>query len=130
MKKIQELTGNYIYLPCTPAKWITQPTHKKITRINLTAGGGIGGSTWTEYVEQTNNIQTNTIQEFTRITGKKIKLNTNYITDAEDFNLITVQFHNENPNTYKIGNNTLQYIAEDEYKEPKLLNSYGETPTR
>ena len=87
----------------------------------------MGGSSWNEYVEKIDNIESNKIQEFTRINGKQILLNTRYITDAEDFTLITAAFYNENPNAYKIGENTVQYIVEEDIKGVRLVNAYGET---
>jgi len=129
MKKIPQLINPKIYLPCSPSKWISKPEYKKITRINLTSGGGMGGSKWTEYVEQIKELQPNTIQAFTRINGKQILLNTNYITDAEDFRLITVKFHNENPHCYHLGDNTLHYIAEEDIIGIELIDNYGDTPT-
>ncbi|WP_405286476.1 hypothetical protein [Methanobrevibacter sp.] len=127
MKTIKQLKNPLIYLPCTPAHWTTEPEYKEITRIHLTAGGGMGGSSWNEYVEKIDNIESNKIQKFTRINGKQILLNTHYITDAENFTLITAAFYNENPNAYKIGENTVQYIVEDDIKGVRLVNAYGET---
>lgn len=130
MEKIKQLLTPIIYLPCTPAQWIGEPEYKQITQIHLTAGGGMGGSSWYEYVEKIDSIETNTIQEFTRITGKKILLNTRYITSAENFLLITATFNNENTNVRKLGENIVQYIAEEAIPGVVLRNEYGETITR
>lgn len=129
MQKIPQLKNKQIYYPCTPGKWISEPEYKKITKIQLTSGGGITGSKWVEYVEQTDNIESNTIQEFTRITGKKIKINTSYITYAEDFILVSVMFDNKNPNVHHLGINVIQYIMDEDIGEVCLLNGYGQTQT-
>lgn len=127
--RIKKLKDNTIYLPCTPSNWVSEPRYTQITRINLTSGGGMGGSRWTEYVTKTKSIIPNTIQRFTRINGKKVKLNTSYITDAEDFILVSVDFDNRNPNAYHLGLNTLQYIMDEDLGEVTLQGSYGETKT-
>jgi len=129
MEKIPQLKDNMVYLPCTPSKWIGEPEYTKISRIGLTAGGGMGGSRWREYVEQTDKVESNIIQEFTRITGKKIKINTSYVTDIEDFILVTLKLDNRNPNVRHMGINTIQYIMDESLGEVLLIDRYGETPT-
>ena len=129
MEKIPQLKDNLIYLPCTPSRWTGEPEYKKITRIRITTGGGIGGSKYSEYIEQTDDIESNKIQEFTRITGKKVKINTRYITDLEDFILVTVKLENENHNCYHLGLNTFQYIMDESLGEAILINRYGDTRT-
>lgn len=128
MKKIPQLTDDIIYIPCTPAKWTTKPKITPITEIHLTSGIGMGSKSWYEYVEQTETIEPNTIQEFTRITGKKIKINTSFITHAEDFELVEVEFNNQNPNVYKLGRNKVQYLK-GETAGVVLSSRYGTTKT-
>lgn len=129
MEKIPQLKDNIIYLPCTPSKWTSTPKYEKISRIRLTAAGGIGGSRWIEYIKQTDKVESNTIQEFTRITGKKIRINTSYVTDIEDFILVTLKLDNQNPNVRHMGINTIQYIMDETLGEVLLINRYGDTKT-
>lgn len=128
MEKINQLKDNRVFLPRAPAKWTTQPTYKQITRIRLTAGGGMAGTRWTEYVEKTDKIESNQLQEFTRITGKKIILNTSHITDAEDFILAEMDYNNQNSN-FQLGITHVQYLLEEDLGEIILVDRYGETKT-
>lgn len=136
METIPQLKQPIIYLPCTPSQWITETAdYKSITRITIVKPGGMSGSSYHEYVERVETIDSNTIQVFTRITGKDILINTSYILTAENFLLITAKFHNENPNAYKLGENTLHYLIEYDtlYNSDSghitLVGRYGKTPT-
>ena len=115
MYDIPYITKSKLGLPMTPAKWVGEPTYKPVTRLRITCGGGIGGSSWYEYVERENVFPSNKLHCFTRIDGKKITINTAFIVEAEDFRLVTVAFWNENP-SYKLGLQNKQYIVEDECK--------------
>lgn len=125
MEKINQLKTNKVYLPCTPSKWISEPETKPITEINLTSGGGMGGKSWTEYVERTVEFRPNTLQEFTRIDGKKIVINTSFITYIENFELVTVTYDTQNeyrnPGVHKE-----HFLKSDIPGDIVLVNSYGE----
>ena len=72
----------------TPSRWVKEkPDYLLITRIKMTCGGGMGGSSWYEYVYRVEEIPSNTIMKFKRYDGKEITINTSYIVSAEDFKL-------------------------------------------
>lgn len=106
---ISKLNGKYVGFPCTPSRWTENPVYEKITVLTMTSGGGMGGSKWKEYVHRVNNIPPNTIQEYTRLDGKKIKLNSSYLVKAEDFTLVKIGYETSNSNFYPenngLGNN-------------------------
>ena len=123
MQVIKKLKHNWINLPCTPSEWTTQPEYQKITEITLTSGGGMGGKTWKEYVEKTI-LKPHTLQKVTRIDGKQITINTDYVTYAEDFVLVTAEYYTEN--TYRgEGYHEVNFLVE-EGVEVGLMDKYGD----
>ena len=108
-----------------PSKWIKEPEIKPITKLLLTYGGGLGGQNIIEYVEQTDNIQPNTLQKFTRITGKEIILNTTYLISAENYELVTVTYNTQNK--YRTpGIHKEHYLKSETPGDIILINTYGE----
>lgn len=75
----------------TPSEWIGKPEYTSVTRLRMTCGGGMGGSSWYEYVHRVAGISSNAIVRFIRYDGKPIIINTAYIVEAEDFTLATVK---------------------------------------
>lgn len=73
----------------TPSKWAGLPTYKQITRLRMTAGGGMGGACWYEYVDRLAEIPSNEMIEVKRYDGKLIRINTSYVVHSEDFTLAT-----------------------------------------
>lgn len=73
----------------TPSKWDGLPTYKQITRLRMTAGGGMGGACWYEYVDRLAEIPSNEMIEVKRYDGKWIRINTSYVVYSEDFTLAT-----------------------------------------
>ena len=123
MQVIKKLKHNWINLPCTPSEWTTQPKYRKITEITLTSGGGMGGKSWKEYVEKTI-LKPHTLQKVTRIDGKQITINTDYVTTAEDFVLVTAEYYTDN--TYRgEGYHEVNFLVE-EGVEVGLIDKYGE----
>lgn len=90
MEEFTYLENHRLGKPKTPSKWIGKPEYLPITKIRMTCGGGMGGSTWYEYVQHLDKIPSNEIISVRRYDGKDIRLNTSYIVEAEDFTMATV----------------------------------------
>ena len=73
----------------SPSRWTGIAKYKHITRLRMTAGGGMGGACWYEYVERLTEIPSNQIIDVKRYDGKQICINTSYVVCAENFKLAT-----------------------------------------
>ena len=76
-----------------------------ILDVSLTAGGGMGGSFWHEYiygVTLNDFCGSSKIMIVKTLNGDEIAINTKYIVKIEEFDLAYGIFHNENSN-YEIG---------------------------
>lgn len=111
MTKIEFLKGDKIGFPITPSIWLPDMTYEPVTQIIISYGGGMGGISQTEIVKRQDDIQPNTIQEFTRTDGKRIRINTSYIVYAENFVLVQAKFETTNPH-FK-GVHECKYLVEE-----------------
>ena len=122
MRKIEEL-GNDLILGCPlgSSRWVGEPIYEEITAIRITCGGGLGGSSWLEYVKRIDLTKENDdLIKVTRIDGKVITINRRYVVSTEDYTLVTMNYQSYN---YHYPNE----IWED-YKTQKLIQD-GETVT-
>lgn len=100
-------------LPISTAKWISEPRYKKISRIRMSCGGGLGGAQWFEYVYRIGYEDLNKkFIKVERIDGKEISINTSNVVDIEDFTLVEAQYYN-NGNFFPIGEFTAIGLIED-----------------
>ena len=113
-------------LPKTPATWVGEPTYTEIMRIKVTCGGGMGGSSWYEYVDRhdfkTVNVGGVEMVKYKRYNGEKVTLNPHYIVTIQNFTLFTAIYDSRNSN-FDIGKYTLYYLVEDGRKI-KLVDSF------
>lgn len=110
---IEYLKGTTIERPMTPSQWIDKD-YKKITRLLMSCGGGMGGIKWYEYVEREDDIEPDSIQTFVdAITGKRKRLNTRFLVVADDFTLVIARLDNKNEN-YPLGETNYYYLTEDD----------------
>lgn len=121
MSEIRKLENNFIGYPCTPCKWTSEIRYKKISKLLITYGGGMGGSKRIEYVERVKNINNDSIQSFVRFDGKTIKYNTRYIVSIEDFTMVSIDY--ETTNQYHKPKGTLNFLVEDDV-QVKTINEY------
>lgn len=107
----------------TPSTWIGEPKYKLITRIHMTCGGGIGGSSWEEYVERMEEFPTNKIIKVKRYDGKELFINTSYIVKTENFKLAKADLNISEWEAIRGGNNGFitNYVLIDDDKELELL---------
>lgn len=104
--------------PMTPSHWDKNGvSYKQVTEIHMTAGGGMGGSYWKEYVERIDLedlVQRSCIVAKTW-DGKTIALNLNYMVKARQLTIASAVLHSENTN-YKTGAYQYNWLVEDGHK--------------
>ena len=79
-------TDDVLRRPMTPGKWVGRPSYLKITRLKMSCGGGLGGSTWYEYVQRISLPELAKKPDslvFRTWNGQEIFLNKSYIVKAE-----------------------------------------------
>ena len=109
----------------TPSYWDSKGvTYKKVTQIEMTAGGGMGGSYWSEFIER---IPLEELSCGNRIVakkwdGEKILLNLNYMVKAKQITIASAILHSKNSN-YPIGSYTYNWLVEDGHKLT-LIDNY------
>jgi hypothetical protein len=112
-------TDDIIGKPMTPSKWVNdEPTYKPITRIKMTCGGGMGGSSWYEYVNRINmeDIRPNDMLLVTDIDGRQKLLNTNYIVSVEnDLTVLSALLDSRN-DAFEIGVYEYRWLVKDGHK--------------
>ena len=94
--EIKTLKGNRIYLTKTPANIIDSKI-ENVLRIKMSCGGGIGGSKWYETVKPTDIIPNSLITVET-IEGETKLINTNFIVEAVEKQLVIVTEVHQNSN--------------------------------
>ena len=104
--------------PMTPSYWDEKGvTYKKVTQIDMTAGGGMGGKYWKEFVERID--LENLIQKQYLVTkkwnGETIILNLNYMVKAKQVTIASAVLHSQNPN-YAKGAYTYNWLVNDNHK--------------
>ena len=102
-------------VPRTPGKWVdTKPTYREMTRILMTCGGGMGGSSWYEVVERINlaDLMQKSYVIAKDWEGKEKGLNLQYMVKAEQFTLASARFDNKNTN-FKMGVYEYSWLIED-----------------
>lgn len=108
-----------------PSKWVGCPEYMFITKLRMSCGGGIGGSSWYEYVERLKDIPSNTVIKVKRYDGKEIFINTSWLVEAEDYKLVKATLDISRWETYypdkeKEGIRSY-YVLMDDDVELKLL---------
>ena len=96
MNEIRTLKGNKIYLTKNPAR-IVNSKIETVVRIKMSCGGGMGGSKWYETIKPTT-IKPNTLIQVETIEGETKLINTNFIVEAVEKQLITITEIHQNHN--------------------------------
>lgn len=120
MDKIHRLKTYTVGTPVSPAHWIGEPVYEDWLEVTVTAGGGMGGSKWHEYIHP-QELPSNNIITVETIEGKTIQLNTAYIVKAEQVKVVFANYHIDNPN-YKRGTYHVRWITP--YDENRFVNQY------
>lgn len=104
--------------PMNPSYWDCKGvTYKEVTEIHMTAGGGMGGKYWCEYVER---IDLEDLTQQTHLVtkkwnGKTIALNLNNMVKARQLTIASAVLHSNNSN-FPIGAYTYHWLVEDGHK--------------
>jgi len=105
-------------LPMTPSCWDEKGvTYKEVTEIHMSAGGGIGGRYWKEYVER---IDLEDLVQRSHLVTKKwngetIALNLKFMVEARQLTIASAVLHNRNTN-FPTGAYTYNWLVEDGHK--------------
>lgn len=120
-----------IRFPRTPSTWVGEPNYRDILRLRVTAGGGMGGSLWVEYVDRNDyrvvNVGGVEMVEYHRVgtmgsSPERVTLNPKNIVSIEEFELIICTYYSRNP-YFEIGEHTLYLIANDGHRV-RLVNEF------
>ena len=110
----------------SPSDWAGEPEYMFVTKIHMSCGGGMGGSSWYEYVERLRDIPSNKIIKAKRYDGKEIFINTMWLVGAENFKLAKAvldisKWENYYPNREKKKGTKVYYVLVDDDVELELL---------
>ena len=112
-------------LPMTPSSWMGDAIYTPVSRIKMSCGGGMGGSSWYETVERIDidNVDLNKPLIVTTIDGNKKMLNPRYIVliDSE-ITMVTRKLNSKNTN-FPVGVYTYSWLIRDGEKIT-FANSY------
>ena len=123
MNEIRTLKGNKIYLTKTPAK-VVNTKIETIVRIKMSCGGGMGGSKWYETIKPTDIIP-NTLIQVETIEGETKLINTNFIVEAVEKQLITITEIHQNHNFKETMGKEIDYLYLAPMNvEVEIMNDY------
>lgn len=110
-------TKDTIGVPMTPSRWVGKPKYKKVTRLKMSCGGGMGGSTWYEIIDRIDldELTKNETLIVKNYEGDTIFLNRKYIVKAIQLTLVTAILDSQNSN-YPVGKHEYNWLVEDEKK--------------
>lgn len=113
MQCLPMLNKKTLGVPNTPCKWVGEPQYKSYLELLVTCGGGMGGSKWYEYIEEssTDLTQCPGMIYVTTIEGKHIFINTRFVVKAQEVRVMTVNCESDNP--YCGGKIKEQWIVPD-----------------
>lgn len=114
------------YLPNTPSHFVGKVDIKKVKKVKMTCGGGMGGSCWYEYIlcdTMPEDLSYGLI-DVVNYKGEKITINTMYIVKIVEREVANIITNSQNP--YHSGLKKFFYeIPCGETVE--LCNEYGKT---
>lgn len=89
--------------PMTPGYWVTKNGNVQyfpVTRLDMSCGGGMGGSHWYEYIAR---IPLEELAEKERVVvttwdGERKLINMSNVVKAEEYTVASAFYHSDNPN--------------------------------
>ena len=114
------------YLPNTPSYFVGDVDIKKVKKVKMTCGGGMGGSCWYEYIlcdTMPENLSYGLI-DVENYKGEKITINTMYVVKIMEREVASIVTNSQNP--YHSGIKKFFYEIPCGEKV-ELCNEYGET---
>lgn len=119
-----------IYRTCNPSSFVQKEEIHDILKIKMTCGGGMGGSSWYEYVHDTKELDGEIPVWVTNYLGERIKLNPKFMVKINKISIVKVteditawKFYNTKK---PIGEKHLciRYIETPPYETVNLVNDY------
>ena len=114
------------YLPNTPSYFVGKVDIKRVKKVKMTCGGGMGGCSWYEYIlcdTMPEDLSYGLIN-VVNYKGEKITLNTSYIVKIEEKEVANIVTNSQNP--YHSGVKKFFYESPCG-EEVELCNKYGKT---
>ena len=113
-----------IYLPNTPSKFVGDAKIFKVKKVKMTCGGGVGGSSWYEYIVDFPELFGGGMLNVTNYKGEKMILNTRYIVKVSDSQVVGITTDSQNSHYSGIKTNYYETPIDDNVV---LHNDYGKT---
>lgn len=113
--------------PMTPGRWITKANdvqYFSITRLDVSCGGGMGGSRWYEYIQRIP-LEELVAKERIIVTtwdGERKLINMNNVVKAEEYTIVSAVYHSDNPN-FPVGDYLVARLIPDGAKI-QLVNAF------
>lgn len=103
--------------PMTPGYWVTKSEDVQyfpITRLDVSCGGGMGGSRWYEYIAR---VPLEELAEKERVVvttwdGKRKLINMNNVVKAEEYTIASAFYHSDNSN-FPVGEYLMARLVQD-----------------
>lgn len=129
--RIEELhTSNIIGKPMTPGYWVGNSMEIiPVTQIHMTCGGGMGGSSWKEYIKRIDNIYDfiQSSEDFIKVItydGIEKVINKKYIVQFDNsYRIVKVKYNSQNSN-YPLGIYTCYYRIKND-NDVQLGDEFG-----
>ena len=79
-----------IYRTCSPSSFTGKEEIHNMLKIRMSCGGGLGGSSWYEYIHDTNELEGETPVWVTNYRGEKVKLNPKFMVKITPISIVKV----------------------------------------
>ena len=119
-----------IYRTCSPSSFTGKEEIHNMLKIRMSCGGGLGGSSWYEYIHDTNELEGETPVWVTNYRGEKVKLNPKFMVKITPISIVKVT---EDITEWKFYGGTkplhekylrIRYIETPPYERVDLVNDY------
>lgn len=113
-----------MYLPNTPSQFVGDAKIFKVKKVLMTCGGGIGGSSWNEYIVDfpENFMFGNGMLNVTNYKGEKMILSVRYIVKISDSQIVGITTDSQNPTYSGVKTNYYETSIDDDVR---LISEYG-----
>ena len=119
-----------IYKTCSPSSFVGKEEIHNMLKIRMSCGGGIGGSSWYEYIHDTDELEGETPVWVTNYHGERVKLNPKFMVKITPISLVKVT---EDITEWKFYGGIkpthekylrIRYIETPPYERTDLVNDY------
>lgn len=102
--------------PMTPGRWLDKDVqYAPITRLDMSCGGGMGGSHWYEYIQRIPLEELANSDDRIIVTtwdGKRKLINMNNVVKAEEYTIASAVYHSDNSN-FPVGEYLMARLVQD-----------------